>query len=142
VPVAGVAGRDRVLDVARGTGIAAARVNEASRAECRVAGLDINAGMLNVARRAPGIDWRLGGATEMTFPNSSFDVVLCQQGLQYSPDRQAALTEIARVLASDGRLSLNVWGPSSAMRCRPPWSTCLPGRSAWMRSPLSIWVSR
>ena len=37
-------------------------------------------------------------------------MVLCQQGLQYFPDRAAAMREMARVLAPGGRVSLNVWG--------------------------------
>ena len=40
----------------------------------------------------------------------SFDVVLCQQGLQFFPDRAAAMREMARVMAAGGRISLNVWG--------------------------------
>jgi SAM-dependent methyltransferase len=37
-------------------------------------------------------------------------VVLCQQGLQYFPDRTKAMAEMARVLVPGGRLALNVWG--------------------------------
>ena len=48
--------------------------------------------------------------TELPFDAGSFDVVLCQQGLQYFPDRPAAMKEMARVLAPGGRIALNVWG--------------------------------
>ena len=101
---------DRVLDLACGTGFVATRVNEVSSATCQIIGLDVNEGMLNAARRDTSIDWRLGSALEIPFPDESFDVVLCQQGLQYFPDRQLAVKEIARVLAPGGRVSLNVWG--------------------------------
>jgi ubiquinone/menaquinone biosynthesis C-methylase UbiE len=102
---------DRVLDVACGTGLVAKRVNAASGVSCRITGIDLNEHMLNVARQEPAIDWHLGDVTAMPFTDGTFDVVLCQQGLQFFPDRQAAMQEIARVLTPGGRLSLNVWGP-------------------------------
>jgi ubiquinone/menaquinone biosynthesis C-methylase UbiE len=102
---------DRVLDVACGPGLVASRVNAVASAECRLTGIDVNEAMLNLARRIPGIDWHLGSVAQMPFADASFDVVLCQQGLQYFPDRPAAMREMARVLAPGGRISLNVWGP-------------------------------
>jgi ubiquinone/menaquinone biosynthesis C-methylase UbiE len=101
---------ERVLDVACGTGFVTLRIKEVSGADCELTGLDVNEGMLNAARKNPGVNWQLGSATAMPFPDASFDVVLCQQGLQYFPDRQAAMNEIARVLVPGGRVSLNVWG--------------------------------
>jgi ubiquinone/menaquinone biosynthesis C-methylase UbiE len=102
---------DRVLDVACGTGLIAKRVNTASGVTCKITGIDLNEHMLNVARQDSSIDWRLGDVGAMPFPPGAFDVVLCQQGLQFFPDRQTAMQEMARVLAPGGRLSLNVWGP-------------------------------
>ena len=67
-------------------------------------------GMLSIARRNPQIDWHQGSATDLPFEPSSFEVVLCQQGLQFFPDRVAAISEMARVLAPGGRLAVNVWG--------------------------------
>ena len=101
---------DRVLDVACGTGIVASRVNLVSKAECTIVGIDVNEGMLSMARTNPLIEWHLGNAMELSFNDGSFDVVLCQQGLQYFPNRSAAMREMARVLAPGGRVSLIVWG--------------------------------
>ncbi len=101
---------DRVLDLACGTGVVAGRVKSATRKLCTVVGLDINEAMLSAARRIPDVEWQQGSALEMPFPNDSFDVLLCQQGLQYFPDRIAAMREIARVLAPGGRLAASVWG--------------------------------
>jgi ubiquinone/menaquinone biosynthesis C-methylase UbiE len=101
---------DRVLDIACGTGVVASRVNLVTRKLCAVTGIDINEGMLNVARSNPQVEWHQGSATELPFDAGSFDVVLCQQGLQYFPDRAAAMRQSARVLAPGGRLALNVWG--------------------------------
>ena len=101
---------DCVLDVACGTGVVANRINLVSRKLCSVTGVDINEGMLNASRSNLQIEWRQGSATELPFDADSFDVVLCQQGLQFFPDRAVAMKEMTRVLAPGGRMSLNVWG--------------------------------
>ena len=107
---------ERVLDVACGTGIVARLASQQVGATGNVAGLDINPGMLAVARSAtpPGIsiEWHEGSAEAMPLPEASFDVVLCQMGLQFMPDKQAALREMRRVLARGGRLIFNVSGPT------------------------------
>jgi ubiquinone/menaquinone biosynthesis C-methylase UbiE len=101
---------DRVLDVACGTGIVANRIGLASGKLCSITGIDLNEGMLSVARRNTQIEWCQGSATDMPFDPESFEVVLCQQGLQFFPDRARAMSEMARVLSPGGRLALNVWG--------------------------------
>lgn len=103
----------RVLDVACGPGVVA-RLAARRAGGDRVAGLDINPGMVALARSLPsglGISWREGSALQMPFADDSFDVVLCQQGLQFFADRAAGLHEMGRVLARDGRVVLAVWGP-------------------------------
>jgi ubiquinone/menaquinone biosynthesis C-methylase UbiE len=107
---AGCRDGDRVLDVACGTGLISSRISLVTGKFCSITGIDVNEGMLSVARRNPQIEWHQGSATELPFADGSFDVVLCQQGLQYFPDRPAAMRHMARVLAPGGRLALNVWG--------------------------------
>ena len=46
---------------------------------------------------------------DMPLPDAAFDAVVCQQGLQFFPDKSAALHEMRRVLTSGGRLVLSVW---------------------------------
>jgi len=106
---------DRVIDIACGTGIvariAAARVSSSGA----VAGVDLNPGMLNVARSfnatvgAASIQWQEGSADNLPFPDDSFDVAYCQLGLQFFADRPAALREMRRVLSKKGRLAVMVW---------------------------------
>jgi len=45
----------------------------------------------------------------MPLPDAVFDVALCQQGLQFMPDKAGAMAEMARVLKPGGRLALSVW---------------------------------
>lgn len=116
VETAALRAGERVLDVACGTGVVARLAAQASGAAGSVAGLDINPGMLAVARSTtpPGmvIDWREASAEAMPFPDASFDAVLCQMGLQFVPDKVASLREMRRVLTPGGRLILSVPGPT------------------------------
>jgi ubiquinone/menaquinone biosynthesis C-methylase UbiE len=103
---------ERVLDVACGTGVVARVAAERVGAAGSVDAIDVNAGMLAVARSLPGaVRWHHGSALELPFADGRFDVVLCQLGLQFLSDRPLALREMRRVLASDRRLALNVFGP-------------------------------
>lgn len=108
--VAGVTPRQRVLDVACGTGVAAREAARLTGENGRVTGLDRNQGMLAVARRkAPEIEWQLGQAEALPFEEASFDTVLSQFGLMFFEDRVRALKEMWRVLRPDGRLAVAVW---------------------------------
>jgi ubiquinone/menaquinone biosynthesis C-methylase UbiE len=104
----------RVLDAACGTGIVT-RVAVQRYGDLRhIVGIDLNAGMLDVARaNSPAthvpIDWRQGDVCALPFPDASFEVVLCQQGLQFVPDPLAALREMRRVLVPGGRLAFTVF---------------------------------
>lgn len=105
---------ERVLDVACGTGVVAREVAAQLPANGAVTGLDLNPGMLAVARAAAArqglaIEWREGQAEKLPFPAGGFDLVLCQFALMFFADRPAALGEMHRVLADRGRVLLNVW---------------------------------
>ncbi|MCO0638069.1 class I SAM-dependent methyltransferase, partial [Lutimaribacter sp. EGI FJ00014] len=106
---------ERVLDVACGTGVVTRLAAECVGATGAVAGLDVNPGMLAVARsRTPpdiSIDWHEASAESMPLPDAAFDVVLCQMGLQFIPDKLAALREMRRVLDTGGRAFVTVPGP-------------------------------
>jgi SAM-dependent methyltransferase len=131
---------ERALDVACGTGIVARKL--ASRVH-RTVGLDPNAGMLEVARAVgPSIEWVAAEAGAIPLPDASFDLVLCQQGVQFFPDRAAGLREMARVLAPGGRLALSAW---RAAERNPGWLRLAevldrhaPDAGAMMRAPFSV----
>jgi ubiquinone/menaquinone biosynthesis C-methylase UbiE len=113
IAVASLHPGERVLDVACGTGVVSRLAAPAVGPTGQVTGLDINAAMLAVARSRPpsgvSITWVEGNAVAMDFPDASFDVILCQQGLQFFPDKAAALLEMHRVLVPRGRVILSVW---------------------------------
>jgi SAM-dependent methyltransferase len=106
---------ERVIDIACGTGIVARIAAVKVRQRGAVAGVDLNPGMLNVARLctategAASVQWKEASADKLPFPDGSFDVAYCQLGLQFFTDRQAALHEMRRVLSTKGRLAVMVW---------------------------------
>ena len=107
---------EHVLDVACGTGIGARIAAEAVAPNGKVVGLDIDPGMVEVARRlAEGLgaatEWHCGSAIEIPFADETFDLCLCLQGLQFFPDRAQGFSELRRVLRPTGRLVASIWGP-------------------------------
>lgn len=110
VDAAGVRRRHNVLDVACGTGVVAREAADRLAGQGRVVGLDFNEAMLAVARRLrPEIEWVHGDATDLPFPDASFDAVLCQSALMFFGDRIRALQEMGRVLSRDGTVAVQVW---------------------------------
>ncbi len=105
---------DRMLDVACGTGIVTRVAVERCSRLASIVGLDFNAGMLEVAqanmpKTDTPVEWQEGDMCALPFPDNAFDIVLCQQGIQFAPDKLAALRHIRRVLAPGGRLAFTVW---------------------------------
>ena len=107
---------EHVLDLACGTGIGARLVATRAGSNGRVAGLDLDAGVIEVARNlsqqtGARIDWYCANALELPFDDASFDLCLCLQGLQFFADRLAGLRQIKRILKPTGRLVASIWGP-------------------------------
>lgn len=147
--LAGVKAGDRVLDVGCGTGIVARHAAERAGPAGRVVGVDINQGMLDVAQAAseairPSIVWRLGNATELPFPAAAFDIVCCEQAMQFFSDPVVSLREMHRVLAPGGRAAVSVCRP---IRFAPAYVVMADAldryvgsdAGAIMRSPFAGW---
>ena len=108
---------ERVIDVACGTGIVARIAAQRVGPTGAVVGVDLNPGMLSVARSVASADsgsdgslqWQEASADKLPVPDGSFNIVYCQLGLQFFADRAAALREMRRVLGTEGRLALMVW---------------------------------
>src|SRR5687767_965621 len=111
----GVAAGLEVLDVACGPGTVSRRVALRLGPEGRVTGCDLSPAMLEVAAGKPALDdaapitYRQCPADEVDVPDGAFDIVLCQQGLQFFPDRLGALAEMRRILKPGGRAGVAVW---------------------------------
>jgi SAM-dependent methyltransferase len=105
---------EHVLDVACGTGIGARLAAARVGAKGRVAGVDVDPAMIEVAgmlaRQCPApIEWHCTSALKMPFPDGTFDVCLCLHGVQFFPDRAVGFAEMRRILKPTGRLVASVW---------------------------------
>ncbi|HRQ64542.1 MAG TPA: methyltransferase domain-containing protein [Xanthomonadaceae bacterium] len=111
---AGLREGESVLDVGCGTGAATRFAAERTGPSGRVVGVDVNEGMIDVARSmppvaGPTIEWVAKSAYELPFAAEQFDVVLCAQTLQFLQDRPRALAEMRRVLKPGGRVAVSLW---------------------------------
>lgn len=131
--------RERVLDVACGTGIVARRAAPLVGANGQVVALDMDPEMLAVARALPApsgatISWQKGNAMALPFPDGAFDVVLCQHRLQFVPDRAGAVREMRRVLEPGGRALVIVL---QALARHPVFETLMESVARHLSLPVS-----
>ena len=107
---------ERVVDVGCGTGAAARFAAPVVGPSGQVAGVDVNASMIEVARSLPAvegasIEWHVANATDLPVPEAQTDVVLCAQTLQFLPEKLPSLAEMQRVVKANGRITISLWTP-------------------------------
>lgn len=112
--------RDRVLDVATGTGLVAKALREASG--CTVVGLDQSEDMLRIARTRTGVyaDLVQGRAERLPFDDAAFDHLTFTYLLRYVDDPAATMRELARVVRPGGRIAMVEFGLPDGL-WRPLW---------------------
>ncbi|HEY2926834.1 class I SAM-dependent methyltransferase [Piscinibacter sp.] len=109
-----VAARDpsRVLETAAGTGVVTRAMARALPAHAELVATDLNQPMLDrgaaVGTQRP-VTWQQADATRLPFDDASFDIVVCQFGVMFFPDKVGAFAEARRVLRHGGALLFNVW---------------------------------
>ncbi len=102
-----------VLEIAAGTGVVTRRLRDVLHPQATLTATDLNAPMLEVAQAkfAPEeqVEFSAADALALPFPDGAFDCLVCQFGLMFFPDREAAHREAWRVLAPNGRYLFSVW---------------------------------
>jgi len=102
-----------VLETAAGTGVVARALAPKLPASASYVVTDLNEPMLDYAasRQAPDsrIKWRQADALALPFEDAAFDLVCCQFGAMFFPDRTSAYREAKRVLKPGGRFLFSVW---------------------------------
>jgi ubiquinone/menaquinone biosynthesis C-methylase UbiE len=102
----------RVLETAAGTGLVTRAMARALPAAVEIIATDLNQAMLDYAAAQPGaerVTWRQVDAQALPFPDASFDVVVCQFGAMFFPDRTMAYREARRALRPGGQFLCSVW---------------------------------
>lgn len=103
-----------ILELAAGTGVLTRAMN-ASLPGATITATDLNVAMVEVgSAQVPAATWRQADAMQLPFGDASFDLVACQFGVMFFPDRPAAYAEVARVLTPGGHFLFNCWGPLAA----------------------------
>jgi ubiquinone/menaquinone biosynthesis C-methylase UbiE len=98
----------RILETAAGTGIVTRALNEAVP-QAQIVATDLNPGMIEFAgqdARSERVTFQRADAQELPFADGSFDLVVCQFGVMFFPDKVRAGREARRMLTSDGRYLL------------------------------------
>jgi SAM-dependent methyltransferase len=102
----------RILEIAAGTGAVTRALAAATPAETAIVATDLNPAMLERAA-ATGtsrpVEWRQADAVQLPFPDGAFELVVCQFGAMFFPDKARAFAEARRVLAPGGAFVFNVW---------------------------------
>lgn len=101
----------RILETAAGTGAVTEALHRAVRAADIVA-TDLNAPMLDRAARrigSPNVRFQIADAQSLPFDDESFDLVVCQFGVMFFPDKIRGHSEARRVLRDGGRYLLVIW---------------------------------
>jgi ubiquinone/menaquinone biosynthesis C-methylase UbiE len=104
--------RGTLLEVAAGTGVVTHALRKALPSDVRIVATDLNEGMLKVAASrvsAPTVSFQQADAQKLPFADGSADAIVCQFGMMFVPDKNAAQREAARVLVPGGKLVFNVW---------------------------------
>lgn len=100
-----------VLETAAGTGILTAALNE-TLSDANIVATDLNPAMLDVAAeriRSEKVSFEAADAQDLRFADSTFDLVVCQFGSMFYPDKVQANREACRVLRDSGAYLQIVW---------------------------------
>ena len=110
--IAGITPRD-LLETAAGTGVLTTAIISRLPARTRVVATDLNQPMLDYAAAKPllrgRVTWQQADAQALPFEDATFDVVTCQFGVMFLPDKVRGYSEARRVLRPRGRFFFNVW---------------------------------
>jgi ubiquinone/menaquinone biosynthesis C-methylase UbiE len=102
-----------VLETAAGTGVLTRAMAARLSADARLTATDLNQPMLDRAmarqRDDSRIAWQQADALALPFDTASFDVVACQFGVMFFPDKVQGYQEARRVLKPGGRFVFNIW---------------------------------
>jgi SAM-dependent methyltransferase len=142
----------RLLETAAGTGIVTETLARRLPSSVLIVATDLNQPMIDHPKSKPGVErvrFQQADALELPFPDNGFDVLVCQFGVMFFPDRQQGFREARRVLKPGGRLLFNVWDRIDKPPVDTPWwpdcsgaiRRILPGSWSVRQAAITIQIS-
>ena len=113
-----ISGVESALEIAAGTGRVTRQIRKVLPPSVRFVATDISNDMLSIARHElnnNGINFKVEDAQDLSFPDNSFDLVICQFGMMFLPDRNKGFSEIYRVLKPGGKFMCFTWDDTRNM---------------------------
>jgi SAM-dependent methyltransferase len=101
-----------LLEIAAGTGVVTRQLTRALPLDARIVATDLNQAMIDRATSvgtSRPVEWRQADAMQLPFSDETFDLVVCQFGAMFFPDKPKAFSEARRVLRPGGTFIFNVW---------------------------------
>ncbi len=101
-----------LLEIAAGTGVVTRWLANSLAPDVQIVATDLNQAMIDrasVVGTSRPVEWRQADAMKLPFANETFDLVICQFGAMFFPDKPAAFAEAKRVLRPGGTFIFNVW---------------------------------
>ena len=101
-----------LLEVAAGTGVVTRHLANALAPEVRIVATDLNQAMIDRAAAvgtSRPVEWRQANAMQLPFADGTFEMVVCQFGAMFFPDKAKAFAEARRVLRPGGTFIFSVW---------------------------------
>jgi len=121
----------RILDLACGPGTLSRRLAALVAPHGEVVGVDLAAGMIDLARNAniPNARFDIMDIEQLSFDDGSFDAAICGHGFQFASDLPRAMTEARRVLRPHGSLAASV---PAVMHVESVWALLDPIVDRWL----------
>jgi len=114
----------RVLETAAGTGVVTEALARILPSEVTITATDLNQAMIERGKVRPGmqrVNWQQADATKLPFPAGAFDLVVCQFGVMFFPDKRASFNDCFRVLGPFGTHLFVLWDDYGNMPNSPLW---------------------
>jgi SAM-dependent methyltransferase len=114
----------RVLETAAGTGVVTEALARILPPDVKITATDLNQAMIERGKARPGmerVNWQQADAMNLPFPDGAFELIVCQFGVMFFPDKRAAFRECFRVLSPGGTFLFVVWEDHAKMPGSLTW---------------------
>jgi SAM-dependent methyltransferase len=114
----------RVLETAAGTGVVTEALARILPSDVTITATDLNEPMIECGKLRPGmerVNWQQADALKLPFPAGAFDLIVCQFGVMFFPDKRASFNESFRVLIPGGTYLFVLWDDYANMSNSPVW---------------------